>query len=620
MPRVEHVFKAQDAPSVPGGHHDGFSATFWIATCGALGGVSLAAWGYSYSSDDANDRVWAGHRGPLSTQRALALGPILACFGSGCVAATISYCFPSRVYYLAMSSKVHDLLVLPLSILLAFRFQGSYDRWWSARTSVEDVASKAVTICLLGAARKDPHEDEDNHIRAKNNLVRLLDSVDALCFFMEHDMMAGNDPHTKNKPVRWCSPSFADADDVEASRIAHDPTLWCFDVVTECIYRSQDLDTITPEMSSTLLETVASMKDQYRQCMTIVRQDSPAPFIVHVRTLLGAFCFTYPFTILDVVPPLLLVPMQVCVSFSLLGIDFCAREMEYPFGDDEDDVPCRQIFSDARVSIEQIRAEHGKNCLDRRSEAEGLLDTLAYAREEMTDVLKIDEVGDQFSLDTLYSDADFTEEEDHPHAEWLNAPELLVREELPVSIVLSSAGSTDVASPPAAPAAAPSTAVSKPQTPEILLRTKEETPEITLRKKEETPEILLRESEIDWRSLLRKKAKSEEITEDSPPLSASSRAALLVEVKPPTTSPDNHQLASAPVESTGAAIVEAAAAGPRECTDEASCGIQKASVYPQDLPAPDGEKDAGIRLQRLVTVAVCCAIAVRLVVRPLFGS
>eukprot|EP00913_Durusdinium_trenchii_P012781 g11999.t1 len=64
----------------------------------------------------------------------------------------------------------------------------------------------------------------------------------------------------------------------------------------------------------------------------ILTQPNPAPFAVHMRTILMVFCISFPFTIIGRVSPLSLMLMQSALSFSLLGIEFVSRQMEHPFG------------------------------------------------------------------------------------------------------------------------------------------------------------------------------------------------------------------------------------------------------------------------------------------------
>jgi putative membrane protein len=114
----------------------------------------------------------------------------------------------------------------------------------------------------------------------------------------------------------------------------------------------------TPEMASHLHGLLQNILDASGQCGICVSQREPSSYIVHTRTFVYLWCFTFPWTLIGTVTPASLIPTQFAISYALLGIEFCAREMDYPFGDDEGDVPVRLILAGVR---EEISRSHGKH-------------------------------------------------------------------------------------------------------------------------------------------------------------------------------------------------------------------------------------------------------------------
>merc|ERR1712032_472599 len=101
-----------------------------------------------------------------------------------------------------------------------------------------------------------------------------------------------------------------------------------------------------------MFQTAGNLIQSSRLISMVRSQKSPAPFVVHMRWLLLTFCFTFPFTIMAY-NPLFIVNVQSIVSFSLLGIEYCSREMEHPFGDDKADIPMKLILKDARMAVRE---------------------------------------------------------------------------------------------------------------------------------------------------------------------------------------------------------------------------------------------------------------------------
>lgn len=328
-----------------------------LGTFASLGAVVAASAAISsLDHDSENERVWLGDRGPFSSQRAYAILPMCACTGSGVVATIIALRFPGRVKAVSLGPSAHELLGLPLSILLAFRFQGSYDRWWSSRKDLETLTSNIIAVAM--SATNDGCEAAYSDVCSAHQL-RFLSILDALCVLVDEALMHGHEPHPHNKPSYWPAPAdVLSENDAAANAMTHDPVLWCVDTIIDLIRAGHRQGFYTAEEASSMYDRTYSIMDQFRLCCMITKQTTPAPFVVHMRTFLLAFCFTFPFTIISSTAPYLILPIQAVVGFSFMGIEFCSREMEHPFGSDESDVPCRMLLANIRQSIQNLREKH----------------------------------------------------------------------------------------------------------------------------------------------------------------------------------------------------------------------------------------------------------------------
>jgi len=349
----------------------------------SLGGVLGLSYFYGRTTDDGNEKVWVGSRSPYSLDRAYSAGPCCACIGSGIIATLVAKVAPASVALVQIPGGLHELMAVPLTILLAFRFQGSYDRWWGSRREIEAVATSVIGIALCAANSSDSNAARVKALRLYTSMreegplvplnykeqakvadqhtcfLRMLSLLDVFCSITDTALMCGEHPHASNEPSHWPSMGeFLSREDSRRLGAAADPLLWSLDAMMECIHTGQQLGMYSSELSSEMFAQVNGLHLSLRQCEMVVKQSSPAPFVVHMRTMLLAYCFTYPLSIIGSVPAFLLLPCQVMVSFSLLGIEFCSREMEHPFGNDASDVPCRRIMSEARVAISRVRDRH----------------------------------------------------------------------------------------------------------------------------------------------------------------------------------------------------------------------------------------------------------------------
>ena len=214
---------------------------------------------------------------------------------------------------------------------------------------------EAMQISLTGKVQEEIEENER----------RLLGLLDAACASIEFKLSGGRPPHPVNHAYVWepTNAHLSEADKVSFAKASH-PVLWCFDTIFSTIHRGQTLGAYSPELASGMYERATAMLTGFRFCQMVLKQQSPAPFTVHLRTLLLVFCISFPFTIIGYVGPLGLLMMQIALSFSLLGIEFVSRQMEHPFGEDEADIPLKKVMAGTRAAIQLILRKHDHKAED----------------------------------------------------------------------------------------------------------------------------------------------------------------------------------------------------------------------------------------------------------------
>jgi len=284
------------------------------------------------------------------------------------VAAAAAALRPKQVKHLVIPRQIFDIVGLPMAILMAFRFQNAYERWWTSRLCVEEIASGVVflasTACFCLPTEENPVSlicgcTGESINEAKMLRLRLFALFEAYLGFVERKIHCSEFKlQEDDASVTWRQPEEALQawpQAVAGTAAAADPIVWCNAAMLECILRLEGLGVVTGDWASSMYSMLWTLEKNVGQCTMVVTQSSPVPFVVHMRTLLLLFCFTFPFSIMDKVRPPSIVLMQTGISFAFLGSEFCSREMEHPFGSDKGDIPMRCVFHTARMRVQQAR-------------------------------------------------------------------------------------------------------------------------------------------------------------------------------------------------------------------------------------------------------------------------
>ncbi|KAF9274177.1 hypothetical protein BGZ68_000894 [Mortierella alpina] len=127
--------------------------------------------------------------------------------------------------------------------------------------------------------------------------------------------------------------------------VAHALSLW---VVAES--RAGRIESC---MIGNLLTSINTMTDIFTNMERIVFTPIPLAYSIHLRQVVYLYCLALPFTFIDALG-WLLVPFTSLVSFTLFGMEAIGREIENPFGQDENDLHMDEFCQDLKRELDYI--------------------------------------------------------------------------------------------------------------------------------------------------------------------------------------------------------------------------------------------------------------------------
>jgi putative membrane protein len=250
------------------------------------------------------------------------IGRVLLCVGWAVVVVGFYRLVSPRI---AIPSTVHALVGSALSLLLVFRTNASYDRFWEGRRAWGSIVNVA----------RDLGRKSSNYLRhdpARRDAVVNWTIAFAYASMNHLRGIAFLGPIADRLP----------ADELQS--VVRAPNV-PFDVTTRIgrhLAEARDAGILSDVILVELDRDVQLLIDHLGACERIAKTPLPFAYMVHLRRALILFCFTLPFalvkdfgwgTVFD----------TLLVAYIFFGIEEIGVEIENPFGHDDNDLPLERI-------------------------------------------------------------------------------------------------------------------------------------------------------------------------------------------------------------------------------------------------------------------------------------
>jgi ion channel-forming bestrophin family protein len=215
---------------------------------------------------------------------------------------------------------VHTLLGIPLGLLLVFRTNSSYDRFWEGRrllgmytNRMRDLGRQIATFVADEQQRARLLRLCALHFRIVAQGLRGERDLSVLGPLLTDGERAALEacPGRPTRVHTWLGQAFAQA---ASSGVMAEPRLILIDA------------------------NLVALADAWGGAERITRTPIPFAYAQHIKTFLSLFIFTAPFAMVDAMGPF--TPLaSALLAFALFGIDEIGVEIEDPFGYDLNDLP-----------------------------------------------------------------------------------------------------------------------------------------------------------------------------------------------------------------------------------------------------------------------------------------
>lgn len=231
---------------------------------------------------------------------------------------------------------------LVLGLLLVFRTNTSYERFWEGRKlwgNVINLSRNLARHIWVAIAAPQPVDHQ-----AKVEAIHLLPAF-AVAMKLH---LRGQAPNAELASL-ITDPQFARLQTLQNPPLQI--ALW----LAEYLQGQQAAGRLHPYQLTACLEALDGLVNSLGGCERILKTPMPLAYSIHLKQLLMLYCLALPFQMVASVgwaTPLLV----GLISFAVFGIEEIGIEIENPFGNDANDLPLDAICRTMAQNIEDLLA------------------------------------------------------------------------------------------------------------------------------------------------------------------------------------------------------------------------------------------------------------------------
>jgi putative membrane protein len=261
----------------------------------------------------------------------------IAFYSWGVAFLELEYFKLSENNHLRNVSILHTLLGFAISMLLVFRTNTAYDRWWEGRRLWGSLVnnSRNLSVKLAALFHDDPF--------SRKYFAQLIPTF---CF--------GLKAHLQSEEITWQLDEKPHPEIPNFNNNGHVPN----QLVRGLMAKLQELqrdEKLSAEQMLFINPEVSSFLDICGACERIKNTPIPYSYSVFIKKFIFLYVLTLPIGLVFTLG-YLVIPVVVFVFYVLGSLELIAEEIEEPFGKDANDLPLQRICENIKRNVEEILA------------------------------------------------------------------------------------------------------------------------------------------------------------------------------------------------------------------------------------------------------------------------
>lgn len=253
----------------------------------------------------------------------------VAVFSGGIAYLELNYLKLAETTYIKNVGMMHNLLGFVISMLLVFRTNTSYDRWWDGRKLLGALTNVSRNLAIKIKALDLAPEDTDFFKYA----------IPKYAFALKE--------HLREKQY-FGKDSFL----IEIDGGKHIPNQVASSMVSR-IFALQQMQKISQEQLITLNADTSQFTDICGGCERIKNTPIPYSYSAFIKKFIFIYVITLPFGWVFSLG-YFVIPIVPFILYVLASLELIAEEIENPFGKDANDLPVDEICNNIEKHVNEI--------------------------------------------------------------------------------------------------------------------------------------------------------------------------------------------------------------------------------------------------------------------------
>jgi putative membrane protein len=232
--------------------------------------------------------------------------------------------------------SIHSLVGFVLGLLLVFRTNTAYERWWEGRKLLGALVNTSRNLAL----KVDAFLPKD----ASAKRTFFAEMISNYCFSMKN--------HLRDKRIASELVLSNDLTEDKFNSIDHLPNL-----IAEKIYgetkNMYNEKIITDNIYITIDNQVKEFTDIIGGCERIKKTPIPYSYNIFIKKIIFIYTMTLPIGLATTFE-YWAIPISLFVLYVLVSLELLAEEIEDPFGEDTNDLPVDEICHTIKKNVEEI--------------------------------------------------------------------------------------------------------------------------------------------------------------------------------------------------------------------------------------------------------------------------